>query len=161
MIVADTGAIVALLDRRDRHHAALRALFVEDPDAWILPWAILPEVDYLASTRLGARVHELWLADLAAGVFAVKWGSDADLTAAHAIVQRHGGLKLGLVDAVVMAMAERLHADIATLDLRDFGAVPLKHAARLLPRDLSTNPAVRDPSTRAGRARRQKTGIIR
>jgi hypothetical protein len=32
-------------------------------------------------------------------------------------------------------MAERLRADIATLDLRDFGAVRLVHAPRLLPRD--------------------------
>ena len=161
MIVADTGAIVALLDRRDRHHATLHALFVDDPDAWVLPWAILPEVDYLASTRLGPRVHQLWLADLAAGVFGIKWGNEIDLAAAHAIAQRHRDLNLGLVDTVVMAVAERLRADIATLDLRDFGAVHLKHAPRLLPRDLSTNPAVRDPSTRAGQARRQKTGIIR
>lgn len=151
VIVADTGAIVALLDRRDRHHAALRALYVADPDAWLLPWAILPEVDYLARTRLGARVHDLWLADLAAGVFAVKWGSDADLAAAHALVQAHHDLNLGLVDAVVMVTAERFRADIATLDLGDFAAVRLKHAPRLLPRDVSTKPAARRSSTRAGR----------
>ena len=149
MIVADTGAVIALLDRRDRHHHALRALYLEDPDAWLIPWAVLPEVDYLASTRLGARVHALWLADLAAGVFAVKWGSDDDLAAAHAIVQTHQALELGLVDAVVMAVAERLRADIATLDLRDFAAVPLKHAPRLLPRDADRAAApVRRPRSR-------------
>ena len=32
--------------------------------AWILPWAILPEVDYLVASHLGARVHGLWLSDL-------------------------------------------------------------------------------------------------
>ena len=137
MIVADTGAIVALLDRRDRHHDSLRALYVEDPDAWVIPWAVLPEVDHLASTRLGARVHRLWLADLAAGVFEIKWGSDADLAAAQAIARAYESLDLGLVDAVVMATAERLRADIATLDLRDFAPVRLKHAPRLLPRDAS------------------------
>jgi predicted nucleic acid-binding protein len=150
VIVADTGAIVAMLDRRDRHHHAVRALYLRDPDAWVLPWAILPEVDYLARTRLGSRVHHLWLADLAAGAFAIRWGTDADLAVAHAIVQAHRALDLGLVDAIVMAAAERLRADIATLDLRDFGAVRLKHVPRLLPRDLSTDPAVRHPSTRAG-----------
>ena len=96
---------------------------------------MLPEVDYLATSRLGTRVHDLWLADLAAGVFEITWGSDADLVAAQAIAQAHRSLDLGLVDAVVMAVAERLRADIATLDLRDFGAVRLKHAPRLLPRD--------------------------
>ena len=142
MIVADTGAIIALLDRRDRHHAALRTLYTADPDAWLIPWAVLPEVDYLARTRLGRDVHDLWLADLAAGVFAVKWGSDDDLAAAQAIVKVHHDLDLGLVDAVVMAIAERLRADIATLDLRDFGPVRLKHAPRLLPRD-TVVPAAR------------------
>jgi uncharacterized protein len=136
VIVADTGAIVALLDRGDRHHRALRALYTADPDAWLLPWAILPEVDYLVSTQLGDRVHRLWLSDLAAGVFAVQWGSDSDLSAATALAKEYASLKLGLVDAVVMAVAERLEADIATLDLRDFGAVTLGHAPRLLPRDL-------------------------
>ena len=136
MIVADTGAIVALLDRSDRHHRALRALYAEDPDAWLLPWAILPEVDYLVITQLGTRVHRLWLSDLAAGAFSVHWGSDADVSAAIALAAKYASLKLGLVDAVVMAAAERLKADIATLDLRDFGAVTLAHGPRLLPRDL-------------------------
>ena len=135
MIVADTGAIVALLDRTDRHHRALRALYADDPDAWLLPWAILPEVDYLVVTQLGTRVHRLWLSDLAAGAFTVQWGSDGDLSAASALAAKYASLKLGLVDAVVMAVAERLKADIATLDLRDFGAVTFAHAPRLLPRD--------------------------
>lgn len=134
-VVADTGAVIALLDRRERHHPVLRRLYAADPDAWVLPWAVLPEVDYLAATHLGARVHGLWLSDLASGAYAVEWGVDADLAAAHALVAQYRSLSLGLVDAVVMAVAERLRADIATLDLRDFGAVRLAHAPRLLPRD--------------------------
>jgi uncharacterized protein len=140
VIVADTGAIVALLDREDRNHRVLRSLHAAAPDAWILPWAILPEVDYLVETQLGGQVQRLWLADLAAGSFAVEWGTAADLGAALALSAKYASLDLGLVDAVVMAIAERLKADIATLDLRDFGAVALKHAPRLLPRDLSRTP---------------------
>ena len=46
-------------------------------------------------------------------------------------------MKLGLVDAVVMAIAERLGATaIATLDVRDFGAVKLRGEPKLYPRDL-------------------------
>jgi predicted nucleic acid-binding protein len=136
VIVADTSAVVALLDRRERNHSVLRTLHTAGPDAWLLPWAILPEVDYLVETQLGSQVQRLWLADLAAGRFAIEWGRDGDLPAALALVTKCASLDLGLVDAVVMTIAERLHADIATLDLRDFGAVTLKHASRLLPRDL-------------------------
>jgi len=72
MIVADTGAVLSLLDADDRHHAVLRALFEQRPAAWLLPWAILPEVDYLARTQLGARVAEAFRGDLAGGAFVIE-----------------------------------------------------------------------------------------
>jgi hypothetical protein len=137
MIVADTGAVYALVDTRDRHHRGLRELFESDPDAWVLPWAILPEVDYLLGKRLGQRVEKDFLEDLAEGRFAVAWGDESDLQEARRICRRHRALKFGLVDAIVMAVAERLKADaIATLDVRDFGAVTLKGSPKLYPRDL-------------------------
>lgn len=137
MIVADTGAVYALIDSRERHHAALRGLFEKDPDAWLLPWAILPEVDYLVGKHLGARVQEEFLEDLAEGTLAVEWGTENDLVEARRICRKHRDLDLGLVDACVMAVAERLRARaIATLDVRDFGAVPLKGSPKLYPRDL-------------------------
>jgi predicted nucleic acid-binding protein len=136
VVVADTGAVLALLDRSDRHHAEIRALYAEDLDAWLLPWAILPEVDYLISTHVSARAQRLWLEDIASGAFSVDWNA-RDLAAAHAIADRYADLEMGLVDAVVMATAERLRADIVTVDLRHFGAVRLAHGPRLLPRDRS------------------------
>jgi predicted nucleic acid-binding protein len=136
VIVADTGAVLALLDAGDRHHAALKAIYDADPGAWILPWAILPELDHLVGRELGARAQAAFLADLADGGFAVHWGSDEDLAAAARIRRRYRRLKLGLVDAAVIACAERLGADaIATLDLRHFDAVAIKGSPRLLPRD--------------------------
>jgi predicted nucleic acid-binding protein len=137
VIVADTGAIVALVDADDRHHAALRRLFEKAPDGWVLPWAILPEVDYLLGAHVGARAEERFVGDLASGAWAVEWGDPGDLVRAEEIARRHRGLRLGLVDAVVMAVAERRRADaIATLDLRHFGAVTLRGRPELLPRDL-------------------------
>ena len=137
MIVADTGAILALVDTSDRHHAAIREIYEERPDLWLLPWAILPEVDYLIGAELGARAQEAFLDDLAEGAFAVEYGRHTDIARAHAIALKHRALNMGLVDAVVMAIAERLRADaIATLDLRHFGAVKIAGTPRLLPRDL-------------------------
>jgi uncharacterized protein len=138
VIVADTGAIVALIDAADKHHAALRRSFESDPEAWILPWAILAEVDYLLAQHVGPRAQQLFMTDLASGSYRVEWGEEKDLKRAHELDARHKALRLGLVDGVVMAVAERLGADaIATLDLRHFGAVALKSQPRLLPRDLA------------------------
>lgn len=135
-IVADTGAVYALLDAGDAHHEALVELFDGAPRAWVLPWAILPEVDYLAASRLGARAAQAFVDDLAAGSFVVEWGNEIDLERARLILKRYPKLGIGLVDAVVMATAERLGAEaIATLDLRHFAAVALRHQPILLPRD--------------------------
>jgi len=49
---------------------------------------------------------------------------------------RHRSLRIGLVDGLVIALAERLEAEaIATLDLRHFAAIAIKGNPRLLPRD--------------------------
>jgi uncharacterized protein len=137
VIVVDTGALLALMDRDEAHHDAVRGLFSGDSEACVVPWAVLPEVDYLVATHLGSRVQALWLDDLATGFIDVHWGGSDELVRARAIQKQYGALKLGLVDAVVMATAESLGASaIATLDLRRFGAVTLKGAPRLYPRDL-------------------------
>lgn len=136
MIVADTGAIIALLDADEAQHRATRRLFESARRGWILPWAILPEVDYLAARRLGPAVAQAFLTDVVEGAFLVEWGGLQDLARAHELVRRHQALELHLVDAVVIAVAERLHcAAIATLDLRHFSAVPIRGNPKLLPRD--------------------------
>ena len=125
MIVADTGAMLALIDKSDRHHATLMKLFDEHADEWVLPWAILPEVDYLVGAHVSAKAQEAWLDDLAAGAFPIEWGTDADLTRAREIARTHRALRLGLVDTVVMALAERLQVEaVATLDLRHLAPWP-------------------------------------
>ncbi len=136
MIVADTGAVVALIDTSDRHHAALTALYEEGPERWVLPWAILPEVDYLVGSFLGQRAEEAFLADLSDGLFHVEWGAETDLVRAHELARRYRSLALGLVDGIVVAVAERLRAEaVATLDLRHFGALTIKGNPALWPRD--------------------------
>lgn len=101
-----------------------------------MPWAILPEVDYLVAAHLGAKAQEAFLGDLADGAFSVEWGRDEDLAVARRICTRYRSLRLGLVDAAVIATAERLKADaIATFDLRHFAAVSIKGNPHLFPRD--------------------------
>lgn len=136
MIVADTGAIVALIDADDKHHSAMVSIFERDPAAWVLPWAILPEVDYLIERYLGSPAATRFLADIESGAFVVEWCEEADLSRALEIREQDRALKLGLVDSIVAAMAERLHAEaIATVDLRDFGALTLEGGPKLFPRD--------------------------
>ncbi len=138
MIVADTGAVIALIDRRDPHHRVIVAAYEAHADEWVLPWVILPEIDYLLGAHVGAAAQDAFLADLSDGSYAVKWGTDEDLDDALRITRQYKALRLGLVDAIVMALAARHRASaIVTLDERHFGAVRIPGSPQLWPRDLA------------------------
>ena len=137
MIVADTGAIIALIDRNDHHHRSLAKLYEQTAAEWMLPWAILPEIDYLLARHVGARAHDAFLEDLAENAFNVAWGEDDHLIAAHRLLHAHRALRMGLVDAIVITTAIRYKARaIATLDLRHFAAIAIPGNPALFPRDL-------------------------
>jgi len=134
--VADTGAVIALADVADRHHAAMVERYEGEGGEWILPWAILPEVDYLLGAHVGRRAQDMFLRDFAGGSLYVDWGHPQDLVRVGALHAKYAKLRLGLVDAVVIAVAERVAAKtIATLDVRHFGAVAIRGKPKLFPRD--------------------------
>jgi len=138
MIVVDTGGLIALLDRDDRHHGTVRRAFEEEGGSWIVPWAVLPEVDYLVTKYMGDRVARAFVDDVSEGLYRVDANVNRDLPRASALLGRYPKLGLGLVDAVVMAQAERHRArTIVTTDARHFRAVKLnlRPPPRLIPLD--------------------------
>ena len=75
--------------------------------------------------------------ELAEGRLPIEWGGAPDVHRALELDRAYRDLSLGLVDGIVMAVAERLEARaIVTLDLGDFGAVTLKGQPEIWPRDL-------------------------
>jgi uncharacterized protein len=135
VIVADTGAVLALLDAAHPRHADLLRLWEQDPAAWLLPSPVLPEIDYLARRILGTRVARLFLADVASGAFPVERLGRADISRAVELDAQHADLDAGFVDCAVVAVAERVDARaIATLDERDMRVLAPETA--LYPRDL-------------------------
>lgn len=136
-IIADTGAMLALLDADEIHHRAMARLYARHSGGWVVPAAIIPELDYLVATHLGAHAQAALLADLGVGAFVIEWNNDRDMATAARLHDRYRALQLGWVDSMVVATAERLDADaIATLDLRHFGAIAIEGDPRLYPRDL-------------------------
>lgn len=132
MITLDTSALYALLNRRDRAHAAAVAALESDPGPYLVPAATLGEVAYLVEERLGIKVLDLVLADLESGAYTLDCG-EADLGRARQLVQRYEDLSLGYVDAAVIACAERNGGHILTFDLRDFGVVAAEGTITILP----------------------------
>jgi predicted nucleic acid-binding protein len=135
VIVADTSALIALVAADDKDHDAVLSLWEATARDWVVPWATLPETDFMLRTRLGTPAARLFLADLAGGKFMIEHSQPSDIARAAALDARYAELGLGLVDGAVIAVAERLRATaIATFDLRHFGALDLPF--KLLPRDL-------------------------
>ncbi len=135
MIVVDTGVLYAGADEDDADHAASAELLDGHPGPLLVPVPVLVETAWLTERRLGpgaearfldAARHELERVDLVDG----DWERAAELIATYA------DLGLGLVDASVVAVAERLGVGrIATLDHRHFSVVRPRHvdAFELLP----------------------------
>jgi uncharacterized protein len=141
MIVADTSALSALIDSDDRHHASVRSLYEKSAEEWLLPWAVFPAVDYLVGAHVGPRAQEAFVAEIVDGSLRIEWGEPSDLARAADLCRTYRSMRLGLVDGVVdgvvVALAERLRARaIATLDMRHFGAIAIRGRPRLLPRDV-------------------------
>ena len=90
------------------------------------------------AARGGRAATSALHADLAAGAYLVEWWAGA-MGAAVRVAERHADTGMGLADASLVVLAERVETvQIATLDERDFRSVrPLAAGAafRLLPRD--------------------------
>lgn len=120
-VLVDTGVLFAVLDRDDANHAAASRLFEQGRGPFLVPSVVLPEVCYLAHKYLGPAVELRFLSGLVAGEMALEWGEPEDLHRAVEILRARP--EFGMVDAVVMAVAERLGVRrIATFDRRHFGS---------------------------------------
>jgi predicted nucleic acid-binding protein len=122
--VADSGAIYGLYNRRDRHHHALRAAIVKEPGAILVSAAILSEIDYLITAKLGHKAELDVLDDMIAGAFTLEPFTFADLRRSRELIVQYSTLDIGLADAAVIATAERLGIRrILTVDERHFRVV--------------------------------------
>lgn len=123
-LLLDTGVLVAMLDKDDPHHAAARELLEKEKGPLIVPAAVLPEVCYLAHKYLGPAAEHAFVASLADEELPVDWGGPEDIKRAAQIMKERPDL--GLVDALVIAAAERLNVcRIAVVKNNNIDAVVL------------------------------------
>lgn len=123
-VVADTGPLVAATNRRDRAHDLAAVLVSELGRDLLVPDLVLVEVDQLLRARVGKRSALLFLKAIKSGEHEVAFLSQGLLRRAVEIDSRFSGLDLGLVDASVMAYAERHDLPVLTFDFEDFRAAP-------------------------------------
>jgi predicted nucleic acid-binding protein len=137
-IIADSGAIFALYDKKDRHHTAVRRVLDQERSLVVIPTAVLGELDYLLREHLGIRAELDFLESILSGSFTLENLMPGDVVRCHELITTYKDLDLGLANAAVIATAERLNIErIITVDERDFRAVRPKRGRPfvLLPAD--------------------------
>jgi len=107
---------------------ACLSLLENDPGPLFVPQLVVSEVAYLLETRLGPDAEIRLLGDLSAGNLIPEPVHASDWIRIAELVSRYRDLRLGTVDASVVAAAERLGITrIATLDHKHFTVVRPAH----------------------------------
>jgi len=127
-VIVDTGILYAAADRGDDAHEDARRVLA-DPEPQIAPEAVIVEADWLILTRLGVDAEAAFLRGVEETV-AIEPSTRSDRARAAELVEQYRDAALGYVDAITVAIAERLgETRIATLDRRDFSLVQPRHVA--------------------------------
>jgi uncharacterized protein len=131
-LVLDTGPLLAALDAADPDHERCAALIVNAREDLVVPTLVLAELDYWCHKRLGTEVWLAFLDDLLAGAYRTEPPTGPDLTRCRELQATYLDLRLGVTDASVLVLVERLdEPKVATLDHRHFGAMRPAHVDAL------------------------------
>jgi uncharacterized protein len=132
MITLDTSALLALLNAGDPDHARIASQIAQESGPLVLPVSLLGELGYLLERRAPFGTLRSFLRDVVAGAYVLDCG-EQDFPRIDALVTRYADLPLGLVDAAVIACAERTGGRVLTLDLRHCGCVAREGTLTILP----------------------------
>jgi predicted nucleic acid-binding protein len=135
-LLLDTGALVSLLDRSQRHHQKCRRAFAEWTGPVVSTEAVLTEATYLLAGVHGGRTA---CVDFFLSGGAVLVPSTAtSLRRVRKLLDKYADLPMDFADATLVALAEELDcSSVFTTDRTDFSVYRLKGRKpfRLVPSD--------------------------
>jgi predicted nucleic acid-binding protein len=127
-ILLDGSAVLAAADRADLNHAAAVAWFARADEPLLLGALTLGELDVLLQRELGPAATLAVLRSIADGAIRVVAPQDADLARAAELLDEAAEHRPRLVDAVLVATAERLDLRrVATFDRRPIAIFRPRH----------------------------------
>ncbi len=129
--LVDTGAIVALVNRDDRHHSAAVEWFKRFRGQMLTTEAVITETAYvLAASPIHQRAALLWI-DRACAADLLRVEPVTDYAALARILEQYSSLPCDYADASLIALAERTGiTGIATIDQRDFSVYRMRKRKR-------------------------------
>lgn len=130
LAVVDAGPLYAAADADDRDHDSSRLALSRADLRLVIPALVVAEATYFVGRRLGARAEAAFLRGL--GALDVEGPAPEDFDRISELVATYADFPLGGTDASVIALAERIGAEVAiTLDRRHFAAIKPRHCESL------------------------------
>jgi uncharacterized protein len=136
MLLCDTGVLLAAGNLKDHAHQACLKLLrqAQGPllrqaqGPLLVPSPVLGEIGYLLQSRVGPQAEVTFLKSFGDDGFHLAEIEDQDISRMAELVETYLDLPLGIVDAAVIAIAERLQlTEMATLEQRHFAVVRPRH----------------------------------
>lgn len=124
MILVDTGAFYALVDKNDINHASARKFYenVVEKKTLVTSFPILTETWLLIEARLGKYfANKLWKS-ASEGIFEILELQKEDLSRALEIENKYQDAGFGFVDSTCFALCEKHKIyEVFTYDRKHFG----------------------------------------
>jgi hypothetical protein len=139
-LVIDTGVLLAAILPGDPQHGGCAQLLGAARETRVVPAPVVVELEYFLRPRAAAAFDQ-FLGNCKRGAFEIEALVAEDYERIRRLLQQYADLRLGLVDAAVLAVTERLREPkLATLDRRHFTVLRPRHveALELLPERLAT-----------------------
>jgi predicted nucleic acid-binding protein len=136
VIVVDTGVLLAAVSSKDRHHQQSAEVLAAHAGELVTPALVIAETSWMIESVMGPAAEGSFVTSVANGELGVEDLDADDYRRCAHLIEQYADLGLGLVDASVVAVAERLGiTTVATLNRRDFLVVRPNHceALELLP----------------------------
>jgi predicted nucleic acid-binding protein len=127
-ILLDASVVLAAADRADLNHAAAMAWFDRADEPLLLAALALADLDTLLQRELGSDAALAVVAAITGGAIRLVQPVDADLVRATELLAATAEHRPRLVDALMVAAAERLGVRrIATFDRRPIAVFRPRH----------------------------------
>lgn len=131
MILIDTGPIVALFDKDDRHHSPCLDVLKTIREPLLTTWPVLTECFYLLNFSWVVQ-DSLWLFIQRGGIN-IHPIEREDILRCRDLMKQYSDLPMDLADATLVALADSLDIlKIFTLDHKDFSIYRFKGKKRFI-----------------------------
>jgi uncharacterized protein len=129
VLLADTNIWLAAADRRSNRHNECATVLRSHRGELAAPVPVIAETSWLILDRLGTAPQAAFIRLITSGQLTPVDLTEADWQRCAELVEQYASLRLDLIDASLVAVAERLKATrLATLNRRDFAVVRPSHA---------------------------------